>query len=301
LGSRWEGLAMGIAQRTVTLDGRRVAYLEQGTGPLCLLIHGFPDDAWTWSRQLDAFSAAGLRVVAPFLPGFPPSDIPADGRCSTASQVVDLTALVRHLTDEPTFVVGHDWGALATQGLTATAPALVRRAVVVAASHPATLLSVPEMPAVAHHLFHIWLFQTDGIAEAAAKANDFALIDYLWELWTHDGHDDREHVDRLKREVLSRPGVIEALLSWYRSLVRMPSEAPDLVAQMVQPTVVPTLALWGEDDPARAPAAGEEVFFAGEYRLEVLAGAGHFVHRENPARFDELVLEWLSAETPLPG
>ena len=50
-------------------NGLDFAYIEQGTGPLVLLLHGFPDTAQTWSHQISALAAAGYRAVAPYLRG----------------------------------------------------------------------------------------------------------------------------------------------------------------------------------------------------------------------------------------
>ena len=59
----------------VRANGIDFAYLEQGEGPLVLLLHGFPDNARTWSHQMPRLAAAGFRVVAPFLRGYPPTEV----------------------------------------------------------------------------------------------------------------------------------------------------------------------------------------------------------------------------------
>jgi pimeloyl-ACP methyl ester carboxylesterase len=289
-----EAAMQDMRQEVVTVNGVELAYLEKGDGPTVALFHGFPDDAWTWSGQFDALTGAGYRVVAPFLRGYPPSKVPMDGSVSSKTNGADAVGFLRQVTEGPAHIVGHDWGGLATYAVLATAPELVRRATVVAVSHPATLLAILERPELVHHLFHIWFFQLEGLSEAALRANDFALVDYLWNLWTADGHDDAEHVARLKRDVFSEPGVIEALLPYYRALVRLPQDEPAFVAQLLEPTARPTLSVWGATDPARAAADGEEGFFRNEYRREIVDGAGHFVHREQPERFNELLLGWLA-------
>ena len=55
----------------VVANGIEFAFLEEGSGPLLLLLHGYPDIAWTWEHQMAPFAAAGYRVVAPFLRGHP--------------------------------------------------------------------------------------------------------------------------------------------------------------------------------------------------------------------------------------
>ena len=58
-----------MEHKTIQANGLRFAYLEQGTGPLVLLLHGFPDTAHTWDRTMAASAGAGFRAVAPFMRG----------------------------------------------------------------------------------------------------------------------------------------------------------------------------------------------------------------------------------------
>jgi len=60
------------ALKYVQANGVRFAYLEQGTGPLVMFMHGFPDKAWSYRKQLQVFADAGYRAVSPFLRGYAP-------------------------------------------------------------------------------------------------------------------------------------------------------------------------------------------------------------------------------------
>ena len=62
--------------KRIRANGLEFAYLEEGEGPLVLLLHGFPDTARTWSHQMPALAAAGYHAVAPYLRGYPPTEIP---------------------------------------------------------------------------------------------------------------------------------------------------------------------------------------------------------------------------------
>ena len=64
---------------TVQANGLRFHYLAMGHGPLALCLHGFPDSAWTWRLLLLELAAAGYRAAAPFLRGYAPTEVPADG------------------------------------------------------------------------------------------------------------------------------------------------------------------------------------------------------------------------------
>lgn len=280
--------------RSVRANGLRFAYLEAGEGPLVLLLHGFPDNARTWEAQLPALAAAGYRAVAPFLRGYAPTEIPSEGY-GIPLHGEDAAALIEELADEPVRLVGHDWGAGATFAVVHNRPELVERATVVAASHPATLLSTFRSPSLIHHLFHVWFFQLEGFAPDAVRADDFALIDYLWRHWSR-GRDHSEHVARVKKESLSAPGAIELMLGYYRRLVNAPTESPEFVERAFQPVDVPTQSIFGADDPARALAENEDNLFTAGYRRDVVAGAGHFVHLDQPEEFNRLLLEWLAVD-----
>ncbi len=122
----------------VHANGLDFAYLEQGSGPVVLMLHGFPDTAHTWSHQMPALAAAGYRVVAPFLRGYYPTAIPANGYCDKATLATDVAELIRALGGgEPAHLVGQDWGASVSYAVLAAFPQLVRRAVVMAVPHPA--------------------------------------------------------------------------------------------------------------------------------------------------------------------
>jgi len=94
---------------TVEANGLRFHYLEAGSGPLVLCLHGFPDHARSFRFQLPAFAKAGFRAVAPFMRGYAPSDVPPSGPFQIAELARDAAALVEALSPkEAAFVVGHD-------------------------------------------------------------------------------------------------------------------------------------------------------------------------------------------------
>lgn len=288
-----------IREGTVEANGIRFGFLEAGSGPLVLLLHGFPDDAWTWSHQLPVFAESGYRVVAPFMRGYPPSEPAPDGAYDMVTLGEDVAALVRALDGGAAYVVGHDWGAIATYGAIATNPTLIRRAAVIAVGHPSTFGAVLSTPEQVHASFHIWYFQLERIAEVVRETG-FAMIDYLWQLWSSPSHEDREHIERVKRDTLAPEGALEAALSYYRAIGRLRFQ-PEIVTQLVQPVSVPLLAIFGANDPGAALAVGEEANFTGEYRREIIDGAAHFVQREQPQATTRLLLEWLGASDREPA
>ncbi|ACU96887.1 alpha/beta fold hydrolase [Saccharomonospora viridis] len=102
-----------MLQRTVTANGQRFHYAEQGEGPLVLLLHGFPESWHSWSHQIPMIAEAGYRAVAPDLRGYGRSSKPRrvdDYRITEL--VADCVGLVEALGETEAVVVGHDWGSM---------------------------------------------------------------------------------------------------------------------------------------------------------------------------------------------
>ena len=280
----------------IRANGLNFAYLEQGDGPLVLLLHGFPDTAQTWSHQMQVLAAAGYRVVAPFLRGYPPSEIPIEGYYDKATLASDIAALIKALGGGvPVHLVGQDWGAIIAYAVLAAHPDMVRRAVVMAVPHPAEVNKSLLLPKHVQRSFHWWFFQLPHLPEKALAENNFAFIDYLWDYWTSPGYSDAAHIASIK-QMLKQPRALAATLGYYRAMFdaqKMDPQLESLRRAMERKITVPTLALCGADDLRAELMTEQAQYFSGEYRFELVAGAGHFLHREQPTQVTRLLLDWL--------
>ncbi len=279
----------------ILVRGLNFAYLEQGEGPLVFLLHGFPDNAQTWSHQIPALVAQGYRVVAPYLRGYPPTDVGTGGYYDKATLVADVAALIQALGEgKPCHLVGQDWGAIIGYGVLAAYPELIARAVLMAVPHPG---QVSKSLTDAKHIqrsFHWWFFQLPDLPEKALAENNMAFIDYLWNYWTTEGYQDDAHLQSVK-ETLAQPGVLAATLGYYRAMFDVAKADPalaDLRVLMARQIKVPTLALCGADDLRAELMQAQAQYFENEYDFKLIARAGHFLHREQPQAVTQQLLDW---------
>ena len=164
---------MELSEGRVTVNDVELAYLEAGPadGPLALCLHGFPDSAWTWRLLAPELVDAGFRVVAPFLRGYAPSAVPADGRFQAGVLSSDALALHSALGgDGSAVLIGHDWGALAAYGAASGGPGRWRR-IVAAAVPPALGMEALFSYEQVKRSFYIFVFQWP-LAEMIVGADD---------------------------------------------------------------------------------------------------------------------------------
>jgi pimeloyl-ACP methyl ester carboxylesterase len=284
----------------VQANGIDFHYVELGDGPLVLCLHGFPDNALTYSYLLPVLAESGFRGVAPFMRGYAPTGKPQDGRYQSVLLAQDAAVLIPALGVERAFMVGHDWGALATYGAAALAPERVYKIVTIAAAHPATLLgAMATNYDMIKGGWHAYFFQMP-FAEQAVMANDYEFIERWWRDASPEYDLPHEVIERVKG-TFRRPGVVTAALNYYRHTMNPANRDPALAALQEKvtttPTPVPTLAFHGtKDRPGRSEAFERmDQFFTAGLEKVTLPGTGHFLHLERPTEVNTKIVEFLKA------
>src|SRR6266568_8541588 len=194
-----------LRARSVRANDLEFGILEAGSGPLALCLHGFPDCAHTWRNLLPELADAGFHAVAPFMRGYAPTGIPADGEYGIGALAADAIALHEALGGAGDAVlIGHDWGAEAAYAAAANAPDRWRRLVTLAVP-PARLDGVlfSDYDQL-RRFFYLFMFHDPaGFAEAVVAADEMAFLDRLWADWS-PGYHPGEHL-ALVKEFLRRP------------------------------------------------------------------------------------------------
>ncbi|MGW4392123.1 alpha/beta fold hydrolase [Streptomyces sp. NPDC004685] len=312
--------------RLVDGPAGRIHLVEQGTGPLVLLVHGFPETSYSWRRQLPALAAAGYRAVALDVRGYGRSSKPADPAAYGMLDLVDdNVALVHALGERSAALVGHDWGATIAADSALLRPDVFRAV---------ALLSVPYTPPGGprpsdvfagmggDEELYVSYFQEPGRAEAEIEpdvrgwlAGIFAALsaDTMPAPGAPDPHfvprggrmRDRFPAGRLPAwlteaeldvyaEEFERTGLTGAL-NRYRNMDR---DWADLAAHAGAPVTQPSLFIGGALDASTTwlsdAVAAYPTTLPGLRASHLLDGCGHWIQQERGDDVNRILLDWLA-------
>ncbi|MEU1621786.1 alpha/beta hydrolase [Streptomyces sp. NPDC005722] len=316
-----------LSHRTIDAPAGRLHLVEQGSGPLVLLVHGFPESWYSWRHQLPALAAAGYRAVAPDVRGYGRSSKPAEtGEYRMCALVEDNVRLVRALGEETAVVVGHDWGSNI-----AAASALLHPEVFRAVG----LLSVPYTPPGGprpseifarmggDEEFYVSYFQQPGRAEAEIEPDVRGWLAGFYAALSADTMPaqgqptpyfvtrggtlrDRFPAGRLPSwlteadldhyaEEFERTGLTGAL-NRYRNMDR---DWEDLAEFNGSPLTQPSLFVGGSLDATTTwmsdAIAAHPTTLPGLVGSHLLDGCGHWLQQERPREVNDLLTTWLAA------
>ena len=290
---------LSSVHKTVLANGLQFAYLEEGSGPLILCLHGFPDTPHTFDGVLPLLAAAGYRAIAPWTRGIYPTAIPGDNDYSPLQLGRDALALIEALGESRAVVLGQDWGAMSAYAAASLDPAAVARMITAAIPHPRAIRMDPRL------MFRGWHFAfltIPGISEFAARWNNFALLEHFLHAWS-PGMKIDPRLLALVKSAYSEPGCLKAALGYYRSMpltfagIGRRRKDRDILFSR---TSVPTLCFAGLEDGVFDEAVFDRTpeAFTGPYELVKMQHAGHFLHLQQPAEFASRVLAFVGESDP---
>jgi pimeloyl-ACP methyl ester carboxylesterase len=312
----------GIRHRRLDAGGLRMHIAEAGTGPLVLLLHGFPECWYSWRHQLVSLAAAGLHVVAPDQRGYCRTDRPAAaGSYSILHLTGDVMALMDALGEESAVVAGHDWGAPVAWHAALLRPDRVRG--VIALSVPYRPRgSTPPLTVMRNSLgegFYMIYFQEPGRADeelardvpatfrrvfygASGLAPPLApivppgggFLDVCPDPAVLPGWLTEGDIGVSAAEFA--PGGFTGPLNWYRNLDR---NWELTAAWHHAPVTVPALFVAGDRDFVISQPGPAEVVsrlrqaVPGLRETVLLPGCGHWTQQERPAEVSTAMIEFI--------
>jgi pimeloyl-ACP methyl ester carboxylesterase len=320
-----------VTHRIVEANGIRIHVAEQGSGPLVLLCHGFPESWYSWRHQLKALAQAGYRAVAPDMRGYGDTDRPAEiDRYTLFHLVGDMVGVLDALEEKNAVIVGHDWGAPVAWHAALMRPDRFRAVVGLSVPYRPRGRVAPTtvMPQDADSMFYQLYFQAPGVAEAELEAD--ARVSLRKTLYSGSGGVPRRNPGTASSGVgmvprtggfLSRtrdpaslpPWLTEADidvyaqqfkgsgfrggLNWYRNIDRN----WELMAPFAGASVnVPALYMAGDLDLVVSFPRMKEVIadlprYIPQLKASImLPGCGHWTQQERPAEVNAAIIDFLS-------
>ncbi len=278
----------------LSIHGHRIAFRTGGSGPVLLLVHGMAGSSETWKRVLPALTQR-FTVVAPDLIGHGESGKPRRGEYSLAAHANVLRDLLHVLGHERATFVGQSLGGGVTMQLAYQFPELCERLVLVGsgglgrevnlviraltfpgAEYVFPLVCTPLLRDILNRALS-W-FYAAGLRVAPA-------IEEMWRSYTSLAESDTR----------------QAFFRTLHAVIDLGGQAVSASDRLYLTSQVPTLIIWGADDPiipvSHAQSAHEAMPGS---RLQIFDGVGHYPHCEDPERFVQAIVDFMSSTQPAP-
>jgi pimeloyl-ACP methyl ester carboxylesterase len=279
-----------------------IGYAETGprTGPVVILLHGWPYDIHSYVDVAPALASAGYRVIVPYLRGYGSTRFLAPDTVRNGQQAAlatDIVALMDALKVKQAIIGGYDWGARTANVIAALWPERCKAMVSVSGyligSQAANRKPLP--PKAEYQWWYQYYFATErGRAGYDKYRHDFARL--IWQLaspkWNFDdatfersaaAFNNPDHVSIVIHNYRWRLGVAEGERK-YDALEKRLAAGP--------PIAVPTITLEGDANGAPHPEPRSYASkFTGRYTHRLIQGAGHNLPQEAPQAFAEAIVE----------
>ena len=260
-----------MEEKFVTIDGNKIRYLESGESKdVIVLIHGLGASAERWEFVIPEFSK-NHKVVVPDLIGFGHSDKP----------IVDYTTdffldflgnFLKKLDIKKTHIIGSSLGGQITAEFTSKNQDLIENLVLVSPSG----IMKHSTPALDAYVLAALYPNLDG-----AK-NAFEMM----------AGPSRQINEKIIEDFVKRMKLPNAKMAFMSTLLGLKNA--EVITQSLQKISVPSLIIWGEDDPViPIKYADDFVSSIQDCRFYMMDNCGHTPYVDDPARFSKLVLDFL--------
>ena len=315
--------------RTVDVGEIKLRCAIEGSGPLVVMVHGFPESWYSWRHQIGPIAAAGFTACAIDVRGYGGSDKPhpvAD--YAMEHMVADVVGVIERLSpDAPAVIIGHDWGAPIVWNTALIRPDRVRA--VAGLSVPYTGVTTRSMSEMIEQVFtsrgrffYQHYFQREGVAEAEMEADvRGALRRFYYAIsgdapdgtWPNDKPVHATLLDRLPDPDPFPAWLTAADLDYFTSefaasgfrgpINRYRNHDADFIYLQEfsgRRITQPALFIGGERDLVLSMFGRRDFVPLMKDQIpdlrgaDVLPGCGHWTQQERPAEVNERLLAWLA-------
>jgi len=282
-------VSAAIKAQSITLHGHEVRFRSAGSGPVILLIHGITGSSRLWEGVIPAL-ARDHTVIAPDLLGHGESAKPR-GDYSLGAFAGGVRDLLLALGHDRATVVGHSLGGGVAMQFGYNFPERLDRLVLVSSGGLGREVSVLlRSAAIPGAELVLPLLVAPALRDATA-----AVAGFLGRLGLRPSADVREMASGFAS--LGDLQTRQAFIHTVRGIIAWDGQRVSALDRLYLSADIPTLLMWGENDPMIPAFHGEKAHEAvSGSRLEVFPGAGHFPHLHDPQRFADVLLSFI-AET----
>lgn len=275
----------------ITTNGVNLHYVTQGSGPLMLMLHGFPEFWYSWRHQIPEF-ASDFKVVAPDLRGYNDSDKPALQSAYVMKELIrDVEGIIRGLGYEKCVLVAHDWGGAIAWNFAYAYPEMLEQLIIMNCPHSAKFSESFRTPQQLLRSWYMFFFQLPLIPELFIESQDYQFIENAFKgMAINKSAFSKEDIDAYK-DAAAKRGAIKAMINYYRNIF-----GPENFNQNWSILEVPTLMIWGEEDAVlgKESTYGTEAYVK-DFQIKYIPNCGHWVHQEQPQLVNEYMREFLAA------
>jgi pimeloyl-ACP methyl ester carboxylesterase len=277
----------------INTNGIRLHYVTQGSGPLMLLLHGFPEFWYSWRYQLPEF-AKDYQVVALDLRGYNDSDKPTEQSAYTMPEFIkDVKGVIEGLGFNQCVLVGHDWGGAIAWHFAYTYPEMIEKLIVMNIPHPAKLAEGLRSPSQLMKSWYMFFFQMPILPEILLQLNDYQAIAATFQNTAIDKTSFTKADLEIYKDAAAKRGALTGAVNYYRNIL------PSIIQPQRKWGVldIPTLMIWGENDSA----LGKELTYGTEayvrdLQIRFISYCSHWVQQEKPQLVNQYMREFLQVE-----
>lgn len=276
--------SLGFKSQYLKVNGVRLHVVEKGSGPVVLLLHGWPEFWYSWRHSLEQLSDS-YRVVAPDLRGFNLSEKPSGVPSYALSVLVeDVYALIDELGAEKVHLVGHDWGGVIAWQFAILHPERLRDLVVMNCPHPEAFRQALKNDwSQRMRSWYMVFFQIPVVPETLLAASLGLVFRRVFRGWAYnrEAFSDRDLACYV--EAFRRPGALRSSINYYRAIFRL---GPPRTERYRTPIPVPILVLWGKGDRAlgHSMTRGMDRYAGAGYQQIDYEECSHWIQNEYPSR-----------------
>ena len=253
---------------------------------LALLLHGFPEHAYSWRYQMPMLAKLGYRVWAPNQRGYGNTTRPkrrADYHLDFL--LADVGALIDKSGAKSVTLIGHDWGGIVSWFFALRKVGPLERHIVMNLPHPTRFMQALKQKAQRRRSLYALIFQIPWLPELLLRRNEAKAIGDAFYQMAVDKSRFPDEVLEVYRSAAREPGALTAMLNWYRA-----NAFQGTFKDKFEVLETPTLMVWGKVDSAlgvEMTDATDEL--VRDFTLRLLPDVSHWVQQEAPEIVNEIV------------